>query len=46
MVESNLSKFTSPGGSNTDSTTEGAEVVAEGLPEVETFVTAFPDTVE
>ena len=46
VVECHLGKFTSPSHSDADSTACCAEVVAEGLPEVEAFVGEFPHTVK
>ena len=46
VPEGHFSKLTSPGHGDADSTASCADVVAEGLPEVETFVGKSPNTVE
>ena len=46
VVECHLGKFTSPSHSYADSTACCAEVIAEGLPEIEAFVGEFPYTVK
>ena len=46
VPEGNLGKLTSPEGGIADTTEESGDGVAEGLPQVEAFVTAFPHAVD
>ena len=46
MIEGNISEFTAPFRSYTDTVEECCNLVAKALPEVETGVGEFPDTVD
>ncbi len=46
MPKGDLGKLTAPEGGVADTTQESGEGVAEGLPQVEAFVTAFPHAVD